>query len=162
MDAYQLAIDQARTELAQAQQKLKALTLRVSQLESVVTQLEALTVAHVTPKTPLLFNASTASIPNALAVPIAPTNTSEVQPPLWKAIVNALNEKKSDFTVPDALAALERTGRSIGSPNRLNIIRNTLIHNKAFGRLGVGHYYVMGYEETNTNTSEKEATDVTS
>jgi len=157
MDAYRLAIDQARTELAEAQQKLKALTLRVSQLESVVTQLEALTVTSSIPKLPTQFELPKPSVPAAPASVTVPANTPEVQPPLWKAIINALNGKKSDFTVPDALAALERTGRRIASPNRLNIIRNSLIQNKAFGRLGTGHYYVVGYEAMGAATNEKEA-----
>jgi hypothetical protein len=157
MDAYRLAIDQARTELAESQQKLKALTLRVSQLESVVTQLEALTAMGIIPAPSSQFELPKPSVPLAPPATASPVKVPEVQPPLWKAVINALNGKKGDFTVPDALAALERTGRRIGSPNRLNIIRNTLIQNKAFGRLGTGHYYVVGYEETGAPINEKEA-----
>lgn len=145
MDAYHLAIEQARQELAEAQLRLKSLTLRVSQLEAVVTQLEALTA----PKTAspdasqLGIAALNSAPPLSLVAPSA--HQSDIQP-LWKAIINALNGKKSDFTVPDALAALERTGRHINSPNRLNIVRNTLIQNKAFRRIKQGHYCVLGYE----------------
>jgi hypothetical protein len=175
MDAYQLAINQAKEELAEAQQKLKMLTLRVSQLESVVTQLEALTAAgsRERERGPLFAldgeilksnlprlsfqphdgGAAQWSSTLTTAVPLP----AEPQPPLWKAIINALNGQKSDFTVPQALAALERTGRHIKSPNKLNIIRNTLIHSKAFGRLGSGHYHVVGYEPKPFEEQEKEA-----
>ncbi len=155
MDAYRLAIDQAKDELTDARERLKALTLRVSQLESVVTQLEALTAAASPARGPMLFDAQVNNPktgPFSGYFPVgttivtgriidtdwplkAPANTPvEPPPPLWKAIVNALNGKKSDFTVPEAIAALERTGRHVASPNRLNIVRNTLIHSKAFGR----------------------------
>jgi hypothetical protein len=153
MDAYQLAIEQARKELSEAQAKLKSLNLRVSQLEAVVAQLEALT----TPKSPSPNPAQLGMVENApslagLAKIVLPT-TADTQP-LWKAIINALNGKKSDFTVPDALHALERTGRYISSPNRLNIVRNTLIQNKAFRRISAGHYCVIGFEN---NANEEEA-----
>ena len=148
MDAYRLAIEQARKELTEAQQKLKVITLRVSQLESLVTQLEALTLANAEPASPSLFSQDTvAPTVSAAAKPVTVLQT-EAQPSLWKAIINALNGKKGDFTVPEAIAALERTGRHIASPNRVNIVRNTVIQNqKAFGKLSTGHYFVRGYEK---------------
>jgi hypothetical protein len=90
------------------------------------------------------------------------TERSSTQPPLWKAIINALNGKKADFTVPEALAALERNGRRMLSPNRLNIIRNTLIQNKAFGRLSPGHYYVRGFEIDMKEGKSEEAVEIAS
>jgi hypothetical protein len=144
MDAYRLAIEQARKELAEAQQKLKTFSLRVSQLESLVAQLEAITLnAQEALPPPNLFEL-TARMPE----PAAGIHSKPEPPPLWRAIINALNGKKSGFTVPEAIAALERTGRHIASPNRSNIVRNTVIHNKAFGRLGSGRYYVLGYLTT--------------
>ena len=148
MDAYGLALDQARKELAAAQPTLKALMLRVSQLESFVAQAEALTGGKPSvpsSSSPTLFEASKPPVANA---PVAvPSDKTTTQPPLWKAIINALNGKKGDFTVPDALEALERTGRRIESQNRMNIIRNTIIQRKnEFGRLKTGHYFVRGFE----------------
>jgi hypothetical protein len=154
MDAYRLALEQARSELAGTQQKLKSLTLRVSQLESVVAQLEAITGDTGTPLIPSLpFQPPQQAI---ATTPIAPILDKV---PLWKAIINALNGKKGNFTVPEAIAALERTGRHIISENRVNIVRNTLIQNKAFARIASGHYCVVGYED---RTNEKEATEATS
>lgn len=154
MDAYRLALEAARSELAGTQQRLKSLTLRVSQLESVVAQLEAITGDTGTPPVPSLpFQAPQQTI---ATTPIAPIFDKV---PLWKAIINALNGKKGNFTVPEAIAALERTGRHIISQNRVNIVRNTLIQNKAFARIEPGRYCVVGYED---KTSEKEATEATS
>jgi hypothetical protein len=149
MDAFQLALAQGREELLKAQQTLKEMNLRVSQLESVVTQLEALTAGAATsdsskPNAPTLFETPRTIIATGRVV--AHAGRVGIQPPLWRAIINALNGKKANFTVPEALAALERNGRRMLSPNRLNIIRNTLIQNKAFGRLSPGHYYVKGFE----------------
>lgn len=149
MDAYRLALDQGRKELAQAQQSLKALSLRVSQLESIIAQLEVFTGGNEPVPAPSLFEAPESRLPpvqNLVQVEHPSVQQPSVQAPLWKAIINALNGKKSDFTVPEAVAALERTGRRMLSPNRLNIVRNTVIQNKAFGRLSTGHYYVRGFE----------------
>jgi hypothetical protein len=149
---YQLALAAAKNELGTVQQEAKRLTLRVSQLEALVAQLDAL-ISSSTPITPFF--------PEMVGdgVPALPANRLEAPQPLWKAIIAALNGKKGDFTVPDAIAALERTGRHIVSPNRVNIVRNTLIQNKAFSRIGSGHYRVIGHEEM---PNEKEATEVTS
>jgi hypothetical protein len=162
MDAYSLALDQARKELVDAQSKLKALMLRVSQLESFVAQAEALMGGELKPISQDLFEASREH--TAVPPSVASTVQSGDQPPIWKAIINALNGKKGDFTVPEALAALERTGRHIQSPNRLNIIRNTIIQrDKEFGRLGIGHYFVRGFQNTTAvETNEKEAPEGTS
>lgn len=154
MDAYHLAIEQARKELAEAQLKLKSLTLRVSQLEAVVTQLEALTAPKTASPDPSQLGI--VALTSALNL-VAPTAQQIDLQPLWKAIINALNGKKADFTVPDALAALERTGRRINSPNRLNIVRNTLIQNKAFRRISPGHYCVVGYEAFTSHSNDEEA-----
>jgi hypothetical protein len=118
-----------------------------------VTQLEALTAPKTTPPNPSQLGiVATDSTPLILSAAIPQSETQ----PLWKAIINAMNGKKSDFTVPDALAALERTGRHINSPNRLNIVRNTLIQNKAFRRISPGHYCVVGYESLQTRSNEEE------
>jgi len=146
MNAYQLALEQGRRELSTAQKELKTLQLRVSQLESIVTQLEAFTSVNSTE------DSSQFSLLDVS--PITTSNMSSDQPPLWKAIINALNGNKGDFTVPQAVAALERTGRVIASTNRNNIVRNTIIHNKNFGRLGTGHYYVIGYENSRSEESK--------
>jgi hypothetical protein len=159
MDAYRLALDQGREELAEAQKSLKVLTLRVSQLESIVAQLEAFTGGNTPTSDPFQLE-----IPRLVSTPVQTSSAlqrTSVPPPLWKAIINALNGKKGNFTVPEAIAALERTGRHIFSENRTNIVRNTLIQNKAFGRLSPGHYYVMGYEE-GIATNDKEDTEATS
>lgn len=144
MDAFQLALEQGEKALADAQNQQKKLALEISQLEAIVTQLRAYLGRGGNGSTPL-FNAKEPIV--AAVTPPTPTNQTENRPPLWKAIVNALNGKKGDFSVPEALHALERTGRIIESQNRLNIIRNTLIQREdIFGRLGTGHYFVRGFE----------------
>ena len=138
--AYQTALAEAKEELVVVNREAKRLTLRSSQLEAVVAQLEAL-IASAEPSPVPLFDA--ASVP----VPSAPPVAKEPQLPLWKAIVAALNENKSDFTVPDAIKALERLGRRIESKHRLNIVRNTMIQrDDIFGRLATGHYFVRAFE----------------
>jgi hypothetical protein len=161
MDAYGLALDQARKELDEAQPKLKALMLRVSQLESFVAQAEALTGGNKSPTSASLFEEAMPTVPALLIA--ASADQATAPPPLWKAIINALDGKKGDFTVPEALGALARTGRLIESQNRMNIIRNTIIQRKReFGRLKTGHYFVRGFERTDISANEKEATEATS
>lgn len=160
MDAYRLALEQGEKELAEAQNQHRRIALRVSQLEALVTQLRAFVVKGGSVDTPL-FDSSTPTV--TAVVPGATVNTADNRAPLWKAIITALNGQKGDFTVPNALMALERTGRIIESKNRLNIIRNTLIQrNDLFGKLGTGHYFVHGFEKKNSEENEKEATEVTS
>jgi hypothetical protein len=144
MDAYRLALEQGEKELAEAQTQYRKLTLRVSQLEALVAQLRAFVSKGGITDAPL-FGFAEAKVTTVTAPP--PASQEESRPPLWKAIINALNGDKGDFTVPQALHALERTGRIIESQNRLNIIRNTLIQREnVFGRLGTGHYFVRGHE----------------
>jgi hypothetical protein len=129
---------------------LKGIQLRIAQLDSLVAQLEALT-GPPKPESGQLFETPKPSLPPVVVSPAK--EVPQAQIPLWKAIVNSLNGKKGDFTVPEAIAALERTGRHIESPNRTQIVRNTLIQNKNFGRLEVpGHYYVVGFEDTGVTT----------
>lgn len=156
MNAYQLALEQGRKELEEAQRQQRLLNLRVSQLEALVTQLQAF-ISKGETDAPLFDGQG----PNNLApAPEASRNQPGGDVPIWKAIINALNGMKSDFTVPDALKALRRTGRDIPSRNRLNIIRNTLIHKEeVFGRHGKGHYYVRGFENQDREQLTKERVD---
>jgi hypothetical protein len=149
VNAYQLALDQARTELAEAQRQQRLLNMRVSQLEALVTQLNSFIGRGATQSAPL-FEASmptTVVIPTLSAAPESEPQSAEV--PIWKALMSALTDReKADFTVPQALEALTRTGRVIASRNRLNIIRNIVIgKDHIFGRLETGHYFVRGYEK---------------
>jgi hypothetical protein len=147
--AYQTALTEAREELVVVNREAKRLTLRASQLEAVVAQLEAL-IASAEPSPVPLFDA--ASVP----VPSATPETKESQLPLWKAILAALNENKGDFSVPDAIKALERTGRHIESKHRLNIVRNTMIQrDDIFGRHRTGRYFVRGFEGEVIEEKEK-------
>jgi len=146
--SFSLALEDAREELAYATHQAKNLNLRISQLEAVIAQLEALIASGAPAPTPLFD-----SVKEPVAATQPPALESSV--PLWKAIVAALNGDKSDFTVPQALKALERTGRHISSPNRLNIIRNTIIHKEdVFARLGEGHYCVRGFENADKEDSK--------
>jgi hypothetical protein len=143
VDPYKSALLQARQDLTAAAQEAKRLTLRVAQLEAVVAQLEAL-ISSSPPSPVPLFEAASISVPER-KVNAVPKDTPAT--PLWKAIVAALNGKKGDFTVPDALAALERNGRHVESPNRKNIVRNTLKQREdIFAKIGVGRFCVKGYE----------------
>jgi hypothetical protein len=141
-EIYYKTLDEARFELHCATQEAKRLTLRISQLEALIAQLEAL-IGSSLPASAPLFEEPRPSLA------VASQDRTAAQIPLWKAIIAALNGKKADFSVPEALAALERNGRHIESPNRKNIVRNTLIQrDDLFGRLGTGHYFVRGYEGT--------------
>jgi hypothetical protein len=155
MDAYTLALIQARKELEEAKQQFKIYSLRVSQLESFVAQAEALTTAMLPPASPSLFEEKKLSTQAALLV--TPEDQGG-QIPLWRAIINSLNEKKSSFSVPDAIAALARTGRHIESENRLSIVRNALKQKPdKFKRIAVGVYCVIGFEvNAGEGTKEKE------
>jgi len=145
MDAYELALEQARKELTEAQTAQRHIALRVAQLEAVVTQLQALIAKGSAGTSAPLFDSSASA--GESPAPASPQRTEIAEWPLWKAIINALNGQKGDFTVPQALKALERNGRTVPSRNRLNIIRNTLIQrNDLFGRSATGHYFVRGFE----------------
>jgi hypothetical protein len=140
-NSYNLALADARDELVYAHADEKRISLRISQLEAVIAQLEAI-IATSAPASAPLFDAVKEPVEAT-----KPTTSESAQVPLWKAIVAAMNGSKADFTVPMAYNALRRTGRNIESPNRLNIIRNTLIHkDEVFGRLEHGHYFVRGFE----------------
>ena len=52
--------------------------------------------------------------------------TKEVHAPIWKSITLAINGKGESFSVRDALEALERIGRPVGSPNKFQIVRAVL------------------------------------
>jgi hypothetical protein len=158
VNAYQLALEQAKKELADAQSQQRQLSLRISQLEAIVTQLHAFIVKGNANAPSPLFEAvaatttaqDTGAQPESIAAPVA--SSAGDLPPLWKAILTALNGDKADFTVPQAVRALERNGRIIHSHNRLNIVRNTLIQREdLFGKhdpalFGPGHYFVRGFE----------------
>lgn len=145
MDAYELALQQARKELADGRDAQRRIAFRVSQLEAIVTQLQALIAKGNANSPSPLFDST--DVTDAPAMPVGQAEEA-ANWPLWKAIINALNGLKGDFTVPQALKALERNGRTIESRNRLNIIRNTLIQREdIFGRLGTGHYFVRGFEQ---------------
>ena len=77
--------------------------------------------------------------------------------PLWRAIIASLNGKKGDFTVPDALTALERAGRFINSPNKKSIIRNALKQKPdKFRRLPVAGHYAVRDNDHHAENEEAE------
>jgi hypothetical protein len=149
VNAYQLALDPARMELADAQRQQRSLNLRVSQLEALVSQLQSFLGQGTIHNTPLFEVATQDSVPTPVQ-PVSPNaDPHPGDPPIWKALMSALTDReKADFTAPQALEALTRTGRRIPSQNRLNIVRNILIGKEnIFGRFGTGHYFVRGYEK---------------
>lgn len=146
MDAFELALEHGLKELDDARRRQRLINLRVEQLEAIVAQLRAFTTSDIgnVAAPPSLFDSS-----QQLRAATFPDQSEKCDSsvPLWKAILNALNGSKSDFTVPEALRALERTGRTIASKNRLNIVRNTILQKEEiFGKLSAGHYYVRGFE----------------
>ena len=167
MDAFRLALEQGTKELETAKSQQRVLAFRISQLEAIVAQLSAFIAKNPTdiPAIPSMFGSSAKLFDSAeqAVAAISPIQASIPQTveapekvPLWKAIINALNGNKGDFSVPQAVKALERIGRIIESKNRLNIVRNTLIQrDDIFGRFGNGHYFVRGFE-TQSGPTEKE------
>jgi hypothetical protein len=151
---YQSALNDARIEIESAKKEAEAINLRISQLEAFIANAAAL-IGNSRPRTAPLFEAVKVAVP-ALVEP-----KMESPGPLWKAIVTALNGKKGNFTIPEAVSALERNGRTIQSKNKVQIVRNTVIHKESiFGKLEVGHYYVKGYQEAPHQAEE--ATEVAS
>jgi hypothetical protein len=142
-DGYKLALSQARQELESTNRELKTISLRASQLEAVVAQLEAL-IASSRPIALSLFLHP--HVGPELDDPLPDLKGPET--PLWRAAISGLNGKKGDFTVSDAIAALERTGRFINSPNKKAIVRNALKQRPdKFQKLETpGHYCVIGFE----------------
>jgi hypothetical protein len=148
-EPYTLALAKARTELEAANQEVRAANLRISQLESIIAQLEGL-IASAKPVTASLFSKEDhAHLDAQFPEPKGPP------PPLWKAIIAGLNGKKADFTVPDACAALDRTGRFISSPNKKSIVRNALRQKPdTFIKLSEGHYGVRGFVSSEEETEK--------
>ncbi|MGA2569395.1 MAG: hypothetical protein ABSF23_02640 [Terracidiphilus sp.] len=158
-DAYKLALASAREEHGKLTQEMKALNFRVSQLEALIAQLDAL-IKSATPVPGKLFEVARIVLPEEQSA--IEQRPSESPAPLWKAIIASLAGKKDDFTVPDVVGALERTGRFINSPNKKAIVRNALKQRPdKFQKLRIaGHYRVREPEEMKNEEGaiENEAT----
>ena len=137
MNAYESAFNDAREELSRAKQQQEAIGLRIERLEAFIAHAAAL----IEPRTAPLFAAASVSVPTPPAI------EDSSRDPLWKVLITALNGKKGRFTIPEAVAALDRIGRVINSKNRGTIVRNAIKDKPAlFGRHEVGYYYVKGHE----------------
>src|ERR1700677_1908437 len=63
--------------------------------------------------------------------------------PLWELIKLAINGKGNAFSVADAIQALDRIGKPVMSPNKVQIVRNALIkRTDTFSKLSPGVYAV--------------------
>jgi hypothetical protein len=146
--AYESALREARSELAAAKAQRETLDLRIERLEAFIIHAAAL----ASPRTAPLFESVSVPVPT----PIAGGGVSDG--PLWKVLIAALNGKKGRFTVPEAVAALDRIGRKINSKNRGTIVRNAIKDKPSlFGRYSEGQYFVRGYEvPPHSESSEEE------
>lgn len=139
LNEYHSALKKARTDLAEAKMQLDSLTMLIERLEAFIAHAEIL----AGPRTAPLFESAQVPVP----APALPTEAA--QGPIWKILVTALNGKKGRFTVPEAVAALDRIGRNIPSKNRATIVRNALKDKPTvFGKHGEGLYFVRGYENS--------------
>lgn len=141
MNTYESALTDARKELGAAKLQQEAITLRIERLEAFIAHAAAL----IEPRSAPLFAAANVPVP-------LPVVEDASDGPLWKVLIMALNGKKPRFTVPEAVAALDRIGRKINSKNRGTIVRNAIKDKPLlFGRHGAGFYFVRGYESLPVN-----------
>lgn len=137
LDVYSRALAEAKSELEAVVYEIGKLSKRQQQLEALIANL-----------TPLLPQAN----PSLNFPPVKPTPpvVSEAQQsqPIWKSIVQAINGKAAEFTVRDAIEGLERIGRGVESPNRVQIIRNALVRkDDVFVQIAPGKFAVKGQEK---------------
>ena len=125
---YARALDEAKSELLVLSHQIDALAKRKSQVEAVIANLAPLLPQSI----PLDRASKTPQIPLNLG-----------NEPLWKSIRLSINGKGDSFTVKDALEALERIGRPVESPNRVQIVRSTLSKKTGkFKQIGPGRFAV--------------------
>ena len=142
-DIFAQALAKAKTDLAALEVDFNRLVLRKSQLEAFITNAEPLvpTSTHTVASAPLPYR--------------KPTNVPAV--PIWKSIVQSINGKGDSFSVNDALDGLIRIGRPIGSPNRVQIVRNVLMTKiENFEQVAPGRFKVIrgGVQEKEVASEE--------
>jgi hypothetical protein len=139
LELYIRALAAARAELATIRTEYERLGKRKSQLEAFIANGEPLI-----PEGPQLPQ---------LTFP-EPTIEGKAMPPLrgpmprWKEIVLSINGKGDNFSVSDALHALERMGRPVKANNPFQIVRAELLRKTdKFRKLGPGRYALVKGDE---------------
>lgn len=131
----QLAIDEAY-------QELRSIEVRKAQLE-----------AFIANAAPLLSKSSDTPRPSIPAAksPRKPSNRLPARDrhapgggdPLWKSILLSINGKHAEFSIREALQALDRMGRGIDSKSADQIVRSTLKRKtEYFEKIGTGRFRV--------------------
>jgi len=138
---YGRALAEAQGDLAEVQGEIELLLKKKDRLEAFIANTE-----------PLLPKVETASAKLSLNFPKqeTPKRTISTLPaqPIWKSIVRSINGKGSEFTVKDALEALDRIGRGVNSPNRFQIVRAVLAKKtENFVKLGPGKFALKGKQK---------------
>jgi hypothetical protein len=110
-----LALGEARHELEGLRAEFERIAKRKAQLEAFI--------ANAEPLVPV--NVATLEFPKQELPPFV-LPAKEPNAPIWKSITLAINGKGESFSVKDALAALERIGRPVESPNKFQIVRAVL------------------------------------
>jgi hypothetical protein len=130
---YEMALSNAKAELQALRVQFDTLAKRKEQLEAFIANTEPLVVVGSQ------IRVFTVKEREAVA-----GEEIEKAAPLWKTIKFAINGKGNAFNVSDAIAALERIGKPVKSPNKIQIVRNALIKRPdTFRKLSPGNYAVI-------------------
>jgi hypothetical protein len=146
---YEMALSNAKAELQTLRTQFDTLAKRKEQLEAFIANTE-----------PLVAAASQVRV-FTVKREIFAGGEVEKSMPLWKTIKLAINGNGSAFSVGDAIAALERIGKPVKSPNKIQIVRNALIkRTDTFIKLSPGTYAVI--DTIPQEVKEQEPTEVSS
>jgi hypothetical protein len=129
---YEMALSNAKGELHTIRKQFDELAQRKEKLENFIAITEALMGPSAQAQLPL-------PVPDR-----APMAQESDRTPLWKMIKFAINGDGNAFSVSDAIAALERIGKPVTSPNKMQIVRNAIMkRGDVFRKLSAGTYCVI-------------------
>jgi hypothetical protein len=133
---YEQGVQFAKRELASLTVEFEKLAERKQRLEAYIAIAEPL----ITGKSSKTANgAPSSSLPPGI--------------PIWKAIKLSINGKGSEFSVKDALEALERIGRPVTGKNNFQIVRKVLTDKTdEFDKIGIGKYALKNGRGSNEMT----------
>ena len=131
---YEMALSNAKSELQSIRKQFDTLAQRKEKLENFIAITESLMGPSAQAELPLPV------------LDRGPAVREGEKVPLWKTIKFAINGEGNAFSVSDALAALERIGKPVTSPNKMQIVRNAIVKREdVFRKLSAGTYCVIDH-----------------
>lgn len=163
---YQTAIDEATSELERTRaQKREAVRVYEDLLQRYV-DLENVLTRYIETTRELMGLNLAGTLPLIQLPPVFPARKVRSQvvdapgdgAPLWQSAAYAMRGRQEPFTVGDVLSAMKHEGVEIASPNRVQIMRKTLLHKPTvFKKVEERGKFMLQPEE-----NEKEAPEGTS